>query len=120
VTLPAGTEICIVDDDEPIRRALARIFQAEGIEARGFASAESFLSHLATRDARARPLCLIVDEHLGGMSGSQLIEVLRQSGIEVGLVVISSHRLPVSCHVTLRKPFGRDVLLEAVHSVMRA
>ena len=73
---PAELRICVVDDDEEVRRAVRRLLRAAGFIAETFVSAEEFLE---SRD-RARPDCLVLDVHLGGLSGLDLQERLAASG----------------------------------------
>jgi two-component system, LuxR family, response regulator FixJ len=64
-------EIFIVDDDPSVRDALSVVLSGDGYQVTSFVEGESFLSA-----ARARtPDCVLIDVHLPGCSG---IEVLRQ------------------------------------------
>lgn len=55
----------VVDDDESLRRALARLLRAAGMQPVAYASAEEFRA-----DAKQpRFACLVVDVQLPGMSG---------------------------------------------------
>ena len=115
----AEPTIFIVDDDLSVRTALERLFKAGGWRVRAFASAEEFLR----QDLHPSSGCLIVDVHLGRMSGFDLLEALTQNG---------SHRLPViltsgvddldmelearrlGANAFFRKPFDIGLLLDAV------
>jgi FixJ family two-component response regulator len=37
--------ICILDDDNSFRKSIVRLLESEGLKARGFEEADSFLSH---------------------------------------------------------------------------
>ena len=122
--MPAGKcTIAIVEDDASFRRALERLLRASGFEAHPFGSAEDFLASTAP-EAHA---CLILDLHLPGMSGLELLDRLSAGAPPQPTVFITAHhddRLrerasgrPHSLY--LRKPFDGAVLLEAVRSLLR-
>ena len=121
-----GTDrwVAIVDDDEGVRRALARLLRVHGIEARTFSSARDYLSRVD-----GAPACLCVDLFLGDeMNGFELTEQLRVQGIapptifftghdarEFGPMVGERHRGVV----ILRKPFDGGQLLHLVLEQLR-
>ena len=108
----------MIDDDLSVRRGLARLLRASGFEVSIFPSAEAFL----LRPADDRGLCLVVDLHLGGMSGLELADCLDQQKRPIPIVFISAQEaaLPAerSTHrgtiAFLRKPFDESLLIEAV------
>ena len=115
--------IAIVEDDASFRCALERLLRASGFEAHTFGSAEEVLTS-------ARPeshACLILDIHLPGMSGFELVDHLTTSGPPPPTIFITAQdteslrerasRVPNS--VYLREPFVGAVLLEAVRSVLK-
>lgn len=82
--------VAVVDDDESMCRSLARLLRASGIRSKLFSSAESFLQdqecpHFA---------CLILDVHLGGMSGIELQERLATTGSSTPVIFITAHDEP--------------------------
>ena len=64
--------VCIVDDDEDMRKVLVHIVRSVGLAAESFDSAEAFLA----RRPDIRVSCLLVDVELKGMSGVALLETL--------------------------------------------
>jgi FixJ family two-component response regulator len=116
--------VAIVDDEEPIRKALKRLMRAANLEAEGFASGAAFLASLATR----RPDCLILDLHMPGMTGLTVLQRLQQSGVRVPTVVITAYDEPetrsqclaAGAGAYLRKPFEDRLLLDAVASAAKA
>jgi FixJ family two-component response regulator len=115
---PSSGCIGIVDDDEDIRRALRRLLIASGFSVRAYASGEAFLE---SHDA---PDCLVLDVHLGGMTGLELYEQLRNTGAVPPVVFITAHhelsdsieRLGALC---LWKPFDGQALLSAIDTARR-
>jgi FixJ family two-component response regulator len=67
--------IAIVDDDAGVRRALRRLVRSMAYEPVVYSSGESFLESLPGR----RPGCVIMDLHLPGLHG---IEVLSRLGAQ--------------------------------------
>jgi len=114
----------IVDDDESVRNALARLLRAEGLESRTFPTAESFLQFLenAPLGHRDRGGCAIVDFHLPGMNGVELATFLKRQYPRIHTVLITgtpdAHLDGVAAKagvVLLHKPIG-DELFEAIAS----
>jgi FixJ family two-component response regulator len=115
--------VAIVDDEEPIRKALKRLMRAANIEAEAFASGADFLDSLAAR----RPDCVILDLHMPGMSGLHVLQRLQQSGIQLPAIVITAYDEPetrtdclaAGAAAYLRKPLEDRLLLDAVASAAR-
>lgn len=101
--------IAVVDDDPSIRRSIARLLRSEGLAAETFASAAEFL----TANALEPPACLVLDVHLGTMSGFELQEQLASTHPDVPIIFITAHDEIHSAELTrrsgpdgyLRKPF---------------
>jgi FixJ family two-component response regulator len=82
-----GAHVCVVDDDPSLRRALHRLLQTLGFRVVTFPSAEDFLA----ADTEPAPDCLILDIHLGTLSGLDLHERLRASGRMIPTIFITGH-----------------------------
>lgn len=114
--------VMIVDDDEPLRVALASILKSAGFNVGKFASAEDFLRSAE----RQRTSCLILDLRLPGMSGIELQRQLREMGHVVPIVFITAHGdatirelvMKAGAVGFLTKPVRRDALLEKVRSAV--
>jgi len=114
--------IGIVDDDDDVRRALRRLLIASGFAVAAFESGEAFLASLPSPHALD---CLILDVHLGGMSGLELYQLLRQRAIAPPVVFITAHSellddvewVDTPC---LQKPFDSEALIEAIAQARRA
>jgi FixJ family two-component response regulator len=110
--------ICIIDDDESIRRALRRLIRSAGWDAETYASAEDFLQ----TGGSVKPACLILDMHLPGLSGLQLQARLHAEGRNVPVVFITAYAseqmheaaLRAGAVAFLEKPFEEQPLLDAV------
>lgn len=116
--------VVVIDDDLSVRRSLARLLRVSGFDVSTFASAEAFLSDPAA-DAG---ICLVLDIHLGGMSGLELADRLDQRDRSIPIVFISAQdgslpaeRCARSATIAfLRKPFDESVLIEAVSRALAA
>jgi FixJ family two-component response regulator len=84
------TYVAIVDDDESVRRSFARLLRASGIQPVTYESAESFLADAK----RPRFDCLVLDVHLGGMSGIELGRRIAAEGGHAPVIYITAHDDP--------------------------
>ena len=114
----------IVDDDDSMRVALARLLSAAGYEARTYASAGDFL--IAADEPPSG--CLLLDLHMPGPDGLALQEVLRRRGHALPTVFLSGRgdiassvrALKAGASDFLTKPVQAGVLLEAVRAALEA
>jgi len=83
----AQSTLFVVDDDQDIRRAICRLAQAEGLTARGYTSATSFLEDYDPK----RPGCLVLDIRMPGMSGLELQKALSARGSCPPIIFVSAH-----------------------------
>jgi FixJ family two-component response regulator len=115
--------VAIVDDEEGIRKALGRLLRAAGLEAHGYANGQEFLTAAAER----RPDCVVLDLHMPGMSGLQVLRKLKAIGLLLPIVVITAHDEPetreqclsTGARAYLRKPLEDRLLLNAISAAMR-
>jgi len=113
----------IVDDDASLRTALARALRVSGFRVEAFASAEEFLR----RDVAGKPDCIVLDIHLGGLSGFDLQDLLAAEGAAPPIIFITAHddmlaqrsRSHAACGY-LRKPFDTDALLTLLRQCVPA
>ena len=110
--------ICVVDDDVSVRRALGLLLRSAGFAVETYASAEAFLGS----KNETHYDCLVLDIHLGGLSGFALHERLAAAGRSIPTVFITAHDDPATWEraravVTaeyLRKPFDDQSLIDAI------
>lgn len=115
--------VAVVDDDASVRRALARLLQSAEFRVLTYASATEFLD----TGISSTPDCVILDIHLGGMSGLELLSRLRELGYNLPVLIITAHddaqareaATRGGCAVYLRKPLDAKVLLEEVVTAMK-
>lgn len=110
--------VCIIDDDHSVQRALRRLLHSAGYRVLTCDSAEDFLA----MPVFPRPICLLVDLRMPGMTGADLQAALTGTRRDVPVVMISGHADAaiitrakaagaVSC---LCKPLEEEALFEAL------
>jgi two-component system response regulator DctR len=73
--------IHVVDDEEPIRDALAWLLRSRELACRTHASGEEFLAYLASGAADpGTAAAVLLDVRMGGLSGTEVFERLRAGG----------------------------------------
>jgi FixJ family two-component response regulator len=81
--------IDIIDDDEAVRDSTHSLLESYGYDVRAHPSAEAFLSHSGEQAD-----CLLVDHHMPGMTGVELLEHLRAKGNHTPALVVTARRDP--------------------------
>lgn len=107
-----------------MRKSIERFLQAIGYKTNSFASAEEFLKSTVVD----RAMGLVLDIHLGGISGIELCRHLRASGSVIPVVFITAcddeatrtEALAVGCADYLPKPFATNRLIEALERGRRS
>jgi len=79
--------VFVVDDDLSVRRALHRLIRSAGFSVETFATAREFLDSVP----RSGTGCLVLDIHLGGISGFEVQERLAAQGVRIPVIVITAH-----------------------------
>src|SRR5262245_1771272 len=116
--LKSRTIVAVVDDDPSMLDAAETLLNAQGFTAMVFASAEEFLD----RGAVTQVDCLLLDIHLGGMSGLELRRRLRRSGSMLPVIFMTAlddeavreQALKTDCVAFLRKPFEARQMIAAI------
>jgi two-component system, LuxR family, response regulator FixJ len=79
------SEIFIVDDDPSVRAALSIVFAGEGYDVATFGDGSAFLSATQTRTAG----CVLLDIHMPGRSGLELLKELNAQRYPAPVFIIS-------------------------------
>ncbi|XUO84986.1 sigma-54 dependent transcriptional regulator [Halomonas sp. KM007] len=114
--------LLVVEDDAAIRELLEEELHDAGYETVGVASAEEAIALLSHTPVAM----MITDVRLPGMTGIQLLQQLRQSGSELGIIVITAfgtidqavEALKLGADDFLTKPLDLDAIREAVFRVL--
>lgn len=116
--MTADAVVYVVDDDESVRRSLARLLRSVGLNVETFPSGKAFLEHKLSD----RPACLVLDLRLPGFSGLDLQTALGESQPTIPIIFITGHgNVPASVRAMkggaldfLEKPFSNQELLDSV------
>ncbi len=111
----------IVDDDPAVRNSLKFSLEVEGYAVGIYASADELLQDRELGRFR----CLVIDQHLPGLSGLDLVGRLRERQIPVPVILITSHspralisRAAQSGVPIVEKPLLGNALLDKIHDLV--
>ena len=113
---PTYRSILIVEDEETLRRVIARNLTARGIRVREVETAEAALAALRAE----RPDLLLLDINLPDRTGWDVLRETRRLGLDVPTIVVSAVRVGASRLdefqplAYLPKPFPLEALLALV------
>jgi FixJ family two-component response regulator len=110
--------VAVVDDEEPIRKALMRLMRSAGLSVETFGSGPEFLQSI---DARL-PDCVVLDLHMPQMNGFNVQAHLAQKCEALPVIIVTGHDLPNAreramaggASAFLRKPVLDRILLGAI------
>jgi FixJ family two-component response regulator len=115
--------IAVVDDEESVRLALARMLRASSFEVSIYRSGEDFLESLKT----AVPDCVVLDFQMPGLTGRDIQRALSVAKVALPIIVVTAHDQPSLREKVLAdgavayftKPLRRDTLIAAVDQAIR-
>ena len=114
--------VIVVDDDEAVRDSLSVMLSLAGLSVRTCDSGAALLILLEN----ATPDCLIVDLHMPGMNGLELIGRLNGSRPAIPTILVSGNLEPKTeaeamrlgvLHM-LKKPFSGTALIDVVQGIV--
>jgi FixJ family two-component response regulator len=115
--------VVVVDDDPPVRLALARLLAAVGFRVSTCSSAEDFLVRSSADEAS----CVLLDVHLPRLSGLELSGLLARLNVNVPIVFITadqelaeSSEMQRTGRTCLLKPIDDDLLVRAISAATAA
>jgi FixJ family two-component response regulator len=114
--------IGVLDDEPQFCKALGRLLKTHGFEVVTFAHGEDLLA----APALPWPDCLLLDLHMPGLSGFQVLERLTAQHVPMPVVVITGHDQPGNAERVrglgaveyLLKPLSETQLLAAIGTAM--
>jgi len=124
VDQPRG-EIFIVDDDQGVRDALTIVFTNAGHTVRAFADGASFV---AAARAEKKPACIILDVHMPGRSGLDILKALNAEQYPAPIFIISGQGdIPMAVDAIrngaldfIEKPFNGESVVTSVREAIDA
>ena len=116
--------IYIVDDDPAVRDALSVVFELEGFDVSAFESADSFLDAIRSGE----PACVLVDVHMPGRSGIDLLKALNAEHYPAPIFIISGQAdipmavgaIKLGAYDFIEKPFDAETVVGRVRSALSA
>ena len=119
---PRPSIVHVVDDDEAVRDSMRALLESYGIEVRAYASAREFL---VESPAHATG-CVLLDLHMPGMTGLELLETMQAQGMRVPVIAITGRsdsvlkeRAARAGAVTLLdKPVSDEMLMNSLASAL--
>jgi FixJ family two-component response regulator len=116
-------KIAVVDDEVGVRKALSRLFRSANMDVEAFATGLEFLDSLSTH----QPDCLVLDLHMPGLTGRDVLRRLARKSPRLPTVVITGKDeantreavLADGADAYLLKPLDDTVLLDAVTAAAR-
>lgn len=114
--------VVVVEDDDGLRAAIVRMLNACGWRGRGFPAAEQFLASSAAKNFD----CVITDVYLPGMSGFDLLDLIKVDKPNTRAILITAQdnaqvmdRVLNTGATCLHKPFSGEALADAVRNLMQ-
>ena len=122
MTDESGT-VFLIDDDPSVRDALTLLLSLKGIRTQPFATAESFVDTYQP----GSPGCILTDLRMPGMSGLELLALVRERGADVPVVVLTAHGDVATARAALKngafdfleKPVDDAMLVDVLHNALR-
>ena len=115
--------VFVVDDDEPVRDAIAFMLETVDVKCETFANAQEFLDSYDV----SRRGCLVLDIRMPGMSGLELQVYLADHSVDVPIIFITGHGdIPMAVEAMkrgavdfIRKPFRDQELIDRIHEALQ-
>jgi two-component system, LuxR family, response regulator FixJ len=115
--------IIVIDDDDALRSSLKFSFEIEGFSVRAYRDGTEVLDEVELPHHG----CLIVDFNLPDMNGLALVGKLRERGISMPAILITTHPSPAlrqraaAAGISIvEKPLLGNALLDNVYNALRA
>lgn len=115
--------IAVVDDEESVRMALARMLRASSFDVSIYRSGEDFLESLKT----VMPDCAVLDFQMPGLTGRDVQRALSVAKLSLPIIIVTAHDQPSLREKVLAdgavayftKPLRRDTLIAALDQAIR-
>ncbi|WP_424627478.1 response regulator transcription factor [Bradyrhizobium sp. SYSU BS000235] len=119
-----GAEIYVVDDDPAIRKTLTAIFSAKGYEVICFADGAALLATARQKT----PACIILDVHIPGRSGLDILKELNADDYPAPIFIMSGQgdiamavdAIKNGALDFIEKPFRGSIVTEKVRDAIDA
>ncbi len=114
--------ICVIDDDDWVCEAITEMLEAHRFTVAGYQSGVEFLADTANDRAQ----CLVIDQHMPGMAGLDVIAALHRDGRLPPTILITGRpdaaiarrAGELGVHAVLEKPFRMAQLVALVEGAL--
>ena len=113
--------VFVIEDDEAVLASTRTLLEASGFVVRTFANAEELLAAGTAKEAA----CIVLDHHLSGITGIELIETLRDEGLRTPAIIVTSNGTQLGVQAAkagitavLRKPLSGEDLEEWLNRIL--
>ena len=114
--------IYMVDDDEAVTDSLHALLETFGFKVQSYGSGTEFLADEQNRAAG----CLLIDQHMPGASGLDVVASLRKEGVQIPTILISGRLDPSTRERATRlgvrelfdKPVAVSRLIQAIRTML--
>ena len=114
--------IAVVDDDPLVRTGMLRLLRAHAFAVDVYESATLFLAALSTRI----PNCVLLDLHMPGMDGFDVLEALRKPPGPLPVIVVTADCSPpiiaramaAGALQCLTKPVDETILIDTIRDAV--
>jgi two-component system, LuxR family, response regulator FixJ len=122
--IDARGPVYIIDDDASVCDSLSVLLETFGFAVRAYASGAEFLND----DRRCEAKCLVIDQHMPGLDGLEVVRMLQRDGVVVPAILITGRLDPgiaqrageLGIRAVLEKPFPVARLVDLVGSALAA
>lgn len=120
---PPSAHICIVDDDDQVRRFLEEVFRSVGMAVSAFAGGGEFVRNWVPQG----PTCVLLDLRMPKMNGTEVHEWLRTHHPRVPVIFLTGFADVPTAVAAMRlgafdfieKPFNIQHLIERAQEALR-
>ena len=116
--------VAVVDDEEPVRKALRRLLRSAGLVVQTYASGQEFLEDLAEQ----QPDCVVLDIRMPHMSGYDVLARMTAAHVICPVIFITALDEPGDRDTAIQsgafgffhKPFDGQALIDCIGAAMAA
>ena len=114
--------VCVVDDDDSVRKSLGRLLESVGFKVESFSDPDAFLAYLVSHSVQL----VILDIWMDNMTGMELLAHLCARSPSTRVIFITAHEdhaaeatvMQAGAFAFFLKPFDNALFLGAVHRAL--